>query len=278
MDFNSAIVVLGKTCGVYCAMHLETMRLYVGSSFNCGVRIKTHLRDSKNGSLSCFHRALRQFGVGAFSFDLLEECERPLLHEREEHWIRFYSSASLEGFNTMSKPGATYGWFMTDATKQRMSEAQKRASTPEKREKLRNAMLGKKRPEMSAEWRENISRANLGRKFSAESRAKISKALTGKRLSDATRKKIGDVRRGRNLPREWVEKVRMAMTGKKFPGRILSAEHKANIGKGCKGKMLGIKLSLEHRKKLSDAHKGKKWSAAQRAGRMAYHETHNKKP
>lgn len=255
-------------------MHIDTLRLYVGSSFNCGGRIKTHLRDATNGSRSCFHRALRQFGVGAFSFDLLEECERPLLHEREEQWIRFYKSASLEGFNTMSKPGATYGWFMTDATKHRMSEAQKRASTPEKREKLRNAMLGKKRPKMSAEWREKLRVAGLGRKFSVESREKISKALTGKTLSEQHRKNVGNARRGKKLTPEWREKVRLSLLGnKRMLGKKLTPEHRAKIGAGCKGKMLGIKLSPEHCKKLSEAHKGKKWSDAQRAGRMAYHET-----
>jgi group I intron endonuclease len=270
MDFNSAIALLRKTCGVYCVMHLETLRLYVGSSFNCGGRIKTHIRDSNNGSRSCFHRALRQYGVDSFSFDLLEECHRPLLNEREEQWIRFYNSAGLNGFNTMSKPGATYGWFMSEATKQRMRESQRKANTPEKRERIRQALLGRKRPDFSLAWMEKLRAANIGRKCPEETREKISMALTGKHPSEETRKKIGDVRRGKTLPPEWKEKVRLSLIGnKRMLGKQLTPEHKAKIRAACKGKLLGIKLSLEHRRKLSEAHKGKKWSEAQHESRKA---------
>ncbi len=279
MDFKSAIAIFRNVCGVYCALHLETLRLYVGSSFNCGGRIKSHERDARNGGRSCFHRALLQFGIDAFSFDLVEECDRPLLHEREEHWIRFYESASLNGFNTMSKPGATYGWFMQPATKERMRDAARRANTPEKRERIRRALLGKKRPPMSAEWKEKLRQTSTGKVFSKGRCANISKALTGKKLSPEHCKKIGDARRGKTLPPEWKEKVRLSLLGnKRLVGRTLTAEHRAKIGAGCKGKMLGIPLSTEHRRKLSEAHKGKKWSDTQRAGIMAYHETHNKTP
>lgn len=261
MDFASATVMLRNTCGVYCAMHLETMRLYVGSSFNCGVRIKTHERDSRNGSRSCFHRAIKQFGVDAFSFDLLEECDRPLLHEREERWIHFYDSASLNGFNTMPKPGATYGWLMTEATRARMKEAAIKANTPEKRDRIRQALLGKKRPPMSDEQKEKLRQTSTGQPFSKERRANISKALTGKKFSVEHCKRIGDARRGKKLPQEWREKVRLSLFGnKRMLGKKLTPAHRANIAAGCKGKMLGIKLSLEHRRKLSESHKGKRYA------------------
>jgi group I intron endonuclease len=242
-------------------MHLETLQLYVGSSYNCGGRIKTHLRDATSGSRSCFHRALRQFGVDAFSFDLLEECERPLLHEREEKWILFYKSASLDGFNTMSKPGATYGWIMTEATRERMREAARKSNTPEKRERIRQALLGKRRSPMSSEQKDKLRQTSTGQKFSKERCANISKALTGKILSAEHRKNIGDARRGKTLSPEWKEKVRLSLLGnKRMLGKKLTPEHRAKIGAGCKGKMLGIKLSLEHRKKLSESHKGKKYA------------------
>lgn len=214
-----------------------------------------------NGSRSCFHRALREFGAESFSFDLLEECDRTLLHEREAHWIRFFNSASVDGFNTMAKPGATYGWFMAEATKNRMREAARKSNTPEKRERIRQALLGKKRPPMSPEQKEKLRQSSTGKRFSKERCANISKALTGKRLSVEHRKKIGDARRGKTLPPEWREKVRRSLLGnRRCAGKRLTAEHRAKISDGCKGKMLGIKLSLEHRRKLSESHKGKKYA------------------
>ena len=270
--------MLRGVCGVYFAIHSETNRVYIGSSFNCGGRLKAHLREANAGSRGCFHRAIRELGVASFDFGLVEACERSKLHEREEGWIRFYNSASLSGFNTMSKPGATYGWFMSSATKQRMSEAQRKASTPEKRAKIRNALLGKKRPDFSPAWMEKLRAANLGRECQKDTRNKNSKALTGKKLSPEHRQKIGDARRGKTLPPEWREKVRLSLLGnKRMAGKKLTAEHRAKIGASCKGKMLGVPLSLEHRRKLSESHKGKKWSNAQRAARMAYHATHKLK-
>jgi hypothetical protein len=74
----------------------------------------------------------------------------------------------------------------------------------------------------------------------------------GAKLSEDQKSKISNSLKGVSHPADRVEKNRISQLGKK-----LSQSHKDNISKGVKGIMLGVKLSDEHRLKLSLSHLGK---------------------
>lgn len=111
---------LGR-CGVYCFIHRETGKCYVGSSKDIRGRKKSHLASSKKGGTSCFHNALRRFGPDAFDFEILEFCEEDVRFEREYLWIVFLNSASANGFNTFKKPCEIFTHSVPEATRLRMS-------------------------------------------------------------------------------------------------------------------------------------------------------------
>lgn len=98
----------------------------------------------------------------------------------------------------------------------------------------------KKRPPMSEDWKKKIGEANKGRIVSKETRIKIGKASkgrnVGKKHTDEFKKRISELKKGKKLSEETKRKL--------SEGRI--GEKNWNFGK---------KLSIKHRKKLSDIHK-----------------------
>lgn len=169
--------------GIYSLIHSESGRRYVGSSLNIKKRIKWHIWRANSGWNMCIHRAMRQFGIDSFSCEILEECNKDNLLEREAHWIAFFNAASVNGFNTMAKPTAIYDRVTSDATKARISAAKKgHVVTAETRMKLSIANTGKKFPAASI--------AKKGKRLSAESIEKRSATMRMIRM-------LGDVLRGK---------------------------------------------------------------------------------
>lgn len=181
-----------KLCGIYCATHTASNRRYIGSSVNIsnmhnvGSRKYQHNSKAKNGSMGCFHRALREFGESAFCWSVLELCDKSILLEREAWWIAHYDTAGVNGFNTRSTPSeftSGYTLEMTDATKARISARFKGIPRP--------AWVGKKisdakkaNPQIhSPETRAKLRFNNLGKKQSPETIAKRAISLTGKKRS-----------------------------------------------------------------------------------------------
>lgn len=75
-------------------------KVYIGqTSLNPKIRWNQHITDSKKEKND--HRALysafNKYGVENFSFEVIEETEKP--NEREQYWINFYNSCSDKGYN-----------------------------------------------------------------------------------------------------------------------------------------------------------------------------------
>lgn len=220
--------------GIYCFLHVATNRRYIGCAVNVLKRMHQHWNAVDRGSLTGFHKALREFGKEGFEFSLLEKCEQPQLLIREAFWIEFYDSASTKGFNVRKFETYTpYGLERNEATLARMREASKRRPPPKP---------------VSEETRLAMSIARTGTKRSLATKAKISAKQIGRYMSPETRAKIGEANRGRKMSEEFCKRQSRIRKGMKF-----TDEHCANMSKAAKGKV----KTPEHCANISKAHKGR---------------------
>ena len=104
-----------------------------------------------------------------------------------------------------------------------------------------------------------------------ETKHKIGGKNKGRKHTEETKKLISEKLKGREITQEWREKISKTTKGKKK--KPFTEEHKKNIGEGGKGRIpwnkgcegcqeawnKGVKLSEEHKQKLSKAKAGKKY-------------------
>lgn len=85
-----------KFCGIYVVTNTITGEQYVGQSRNIAVRWLQHMANSLNSKKTQkLYEAIRKYGITNFSFQILEECNKEELSEREKYWI-----AELDTYNT----------------------------------------------------------------------------------------------------------------------------------------------------------------------------------
>ena len=88
--------------GIYKITNVATGTAYVGQALNISMRIYQHLHSAISDRASDYeyplHRAMRKYGTDSFIFDILEECPKEALNEREIHWISFYDTFK-NGYN-----------------------------------------------------------------------------------------------------------------------------------------------------------------------------------
>lgn len=95
-------VLQGKDpSGIYKVTNIETKEVYVGRSVAVATRWINHIKSAEGlegVADSQFQRALRQYGVESFTWELLEEVSKEKLAEREKYWITFYDTTHY-GYN-----------------------------------------------------------------------------------------------------------------------------------------------------------------------------------
>lgn len=90
--------------GVYKITNKINNKCYIGISFNIEQRWKSHIKyafSNKNNEPyynNKLYNALRKYGVDNFNFEIIEECEKDKLKEREIYWISYYNSYK-NGYN-----------------------------------------------------------------------------------------------------------------------------------------------------------------------------------
>lgn len=92
-----------KITGIYKFQNNINGKSYIGQSIDIMKRFSEHRRNSLNpnypGYDSKAYRAFRKHGFENFSFEVLEQCSREMLGEREIFWIKEYNSY-YEGYNS----------------------------------------------------------------------------------------------------------------------------------------------------------------------------------
>ncbi len=149
---------LPRTSGVYAIICAATGKAYVGSTSNLRYRWKDHrgkLRHNKHPNTS-LQAAWDEHGESAFTFTVLELCERALLSEREQHYFDALRPFDERGFNVgLYADSPMRGRVHTTETRAKIRAA-KANITPETRAKMSAAQKGRKAPCVIAS---NIARA-----------------------------------------------------------------------------------------------------------------------
>lgn len=102
--------VLGKEkhCGIYKITENSTGRAYIGQSSDVRNRWANHLKTALGvdggAAHTRFHDALGDIGLENFTFELLEDCPKDKLNEREKYYINFYQSNDF-GWNSTKGNG-----------------------------------------------------------------------------------------------------------------------------------------------------------------------------
>ena len=83
--------VVGKECrtGIYKLTNLTNQMCYVGQSVNIAERFKQHIKrglGAETATNNKLYPAMKENGIENFSFEIIEDCEKNQLNEREKFW------------------------------------------------------------------------------------------------------------------------------------------------------------------------------------------------
>lgn len=102
--------------GIYKITNSLNGKTYIGQSVNIQDRWKAHrnrpFNPNSNDYESPLYRAIRKYGLNNFKFEVLEECERELLNDKEIFYIKQYKSSDPTFGYNISNGGA--GTSVTD--------------------------------------------------------------------------------------------------------------------------------------------------------------------
>lgn len=81
--------------GIYKITNLATGMCYVGQAANIAERWKQHIKrgmGAEQPTRNKLYPAMLKYGVENFTFELIEECERQRLDEREDYWQDYFKA------------------------------------------------------------------------------------------------------------------------------------------------------------------------------------------
>ena len=103
-DMLDAILPSKECPGIYKITNINTKKSYIGRSTNVYKRLQDHIKSSCGIATIAdqkIHHAMRDEGIWNFHFDLLEECEKSKLGEREKYYIEFFQTQKY-GYNAVA--------------------------------------------------------------------------------------------------------------------------------------------------------------------------------
>ena len=95
------------TTGIYKIQNIESGKVYIGQATSWGDRTKQHIKRGLHAETPLNNKlypALWEKGVENFTFELIEECARTDLNEREKFWIEYFDSKNW-GYNVTGGNG-----------------------------------------------------------------------------------------------------------------------------------------------------------------------------
>jgi group I intron endonuclease len=219
---------------VYQILNLVNGKFYVGSTINTTARWRTHLRKLRRGNHHCPHlqAAWVKYGEESFSFNVIKTCAVADVNKLEQEFLDQHHGS--EHCYNLAKyvDNSNRGIQLQDSHKKAISTALKdyfrlngSFNTGRKHSEEAKALMSKNRSgiPVSPEKKEKLRVANLGKKYGEETRKKLSLLRKGKQKSEEHiakyNKAIIEVTTGEVFPSLKVVKERFAMS----PGQLSKA-------------------------------------------------------
>lgn len=101
-DLCNRILGTNKKTGIYKLTNINTEQSYIGQSVDIATRWKAHIKCGLGidaPPANRLYKAMQKEGVWNFTFELLEECPKDLLNQKEKFWIELYQTNSF-GYNS----------------------------------------------------------------------------------------------------------------------------------------------------------------------------------
>ena len=94
-DLIGRVVGTGVRTGIYKITNLENQKCYVGQAANIADRWKQHIKrgiGAEAPTRNKLYPAMLQHGVENFTFEIIEECSRAQLNDREDYWQDYFGA------------------------------------------------------------------------------------------------------------------------------------------------------------------------------------------
>jgi group I intron endonuclease len=209
-----------------------TKKIYIGSSINYKRRL-TQYKGMSSKSQTILYNSFLKYGIENHIFEIVENCTKENLLEREYYYGCLYDVIGLNGLNCkLPNFGDKYQatrqetiekmrqWKPTEETIQNMKEGQKKRA--------------KENP-ITEETKQKIRNANLGKKASEETKLKMSIKGKGRIVSDKTKVKMSAWKR-KPLTKEHKQRLKTINIGKTMPEKTKQALLNSLIGRPCSRK------------------------------------------
>jgi hypothetical protein len=92
-DLIGRVVGTGIHTGIYKITNIENQMCYVGQAANIADRWKQHIKrgiGAETPTRNKLYPAMLELGVENFTFEIVEECERSKLNDREDYWQEYF--------------------------------------------------------------------------------------------------------------------------------------------------------------------------------------------
>ena len=174
---------------IYLRPNLINGKKYVGKTTDLKTRQNRWYCLTQDYAGAAINNARAKYGIEAFGFEILKECNDDELDYWETYYIKELNTKAPYGYNLTDGGDGINGYHHTEEWRKKVSEKLKgRKHTEETKRKISIANKGRK-PSDSCIMR--LIETNTGRKQSEETKRKRVEAMRGRKCSEETKKKIG---------------------------------------------------------------------------------------
>lgn len=92
-DMIGRVIGTGTHTGIYKITNIQTQMCYVGQAVDLAARFKQHIKrgvGAEDWTQNKLYPAMYSTGVENFTFEVIEECEKEKLNEREDFWQEYF--------------------------------------------------------------------------------------------------------------------------------------------------------------------------------------------
>lgn len=110
---------------IYKATNIKNGKVYIGQTVQELWARKAHHKHHAVNNIkdNIFSRAIRKYGFDNFIWEVIDYADsREELNEKEIHWISFYNSHGVNGYNETDGGEGTAGYQISDEVKAKISK------------------------------------------------------------------------------------------------------------------------------------------------------------